>query len=119
LLAAIFAGFAKHRAHDLCHDGSKQKPRATGPAGRKCDRKSLLKKAVQMSTLLRALKTTGNAALWVGILLFLVLRAPSYEHPFAFFGSMVLTVIAVDMAFSFVTVFCSGLARYLARHQAG
>ena len=79
----------------------------------------MLNKAVQMRTLLRALKTTGTAALWVGILVFLVWRAPSYEHPFAFFGSMVLTVIAVDMAFNFVTVVCSGLARYLTPHQAG
>ena len=72
-----------------------------------------------MSTLLRALKTTGIAAAWVAILMFMVGRAPFYEHPFAWFGSMVLTVIAVEMAFSFVTlVFCS-FARYLSPHQAG
>ncbi|WP_454813784.1 hypothetical protein [Labrys neptuniae] len=72
-----------------------------------------------MSTLLRALKTTGIAAAWVSILVFMVGRAPFYEHPFAWFGSMVLTVIAVDMAFNFVTVVCSGLTRYLTPHQAG
>lgn len=62
-----------------------------------------------MSALLRALKTTGIAAAWVAILVFVAWTAPPYAHPFVLVGSTVLTVIAVDMAFSFVTLVVFGL----------